>query len=194
MIHLSQRFSRRAALLLAFLLFGGLTVFNRWAWPASEPMELCPWRCRPAIRRSRQRRRLTSALQAARNVIRPNTGTGRVRSTPRRCSPPPSRPCSAISRTLRSLTPALPPPSSGATANSWCAPTGRTGNCRTTRSPTPWLNLAATALNPGVLQAAKPATGSAPTPPRHPPLTANLELCARCHSRRGQFLGRVHVW
>ena len=42
MIHLSQRFSRRAALLLAFLLFGGLTVFNRWAWPASEPMEPLP--------------------------------------------------------------------------------------------------------------------------------------------------------
>ena len=42
MIHLTQRFSRRAALLLAFLLLGGLTVFSRWAWPTSEPVEPLP--------------------------------------------------------------------------------------------------------------------------------------------------------
>ena len=42
MIHLTQRFSRRAALLLAFLLLGGLTVFGRWAWPESEPAEPLP--------------------------------------------------------------------------------------------------------------------------------------------------------
>ena len=42
MIHFTQRFSRRAALLLAFLLLGGLTVFGRWAWPESEPAEPLP--------------------------------------------------------------------------------------------------------------------------------------------------------
>jgi predicted CXXCH cytochrome family protein len=42
MIQLTQRFSRQAALLLAFLLLGGLTVFSRWAWPESEPMKPLP--------------------------------------------------------------------------------------------------------------------------------------------------------
>ncbi|HSA46185.1 MAG TPA: tetratricopeptide repeat protein [Candidatus Competibacteraceae bacterium] len=50
------------------------------------------------------------------------------------------------------------------------------------------LNLATTALNmhqpPGVLWTANPATGGAP---RSTIASRELELCARCHSRRGQF-------
>ena len=42
MIYLTRWFSRQAALLLAFLVLGGLTGFSRWAWPASEPMEPLP--------------------------------------------------------------------------------------------------------------------------------------------------------
>jgi predicted CXXCH cytochrome family protein len=48
------------------------------------------------------------------------------------------------------------------------------------------LDLAATALNPSLLQAAKPAAGNAP-PITSPTVNRELELCARCHSRRGQF-------
>jgi len=48
------------------------------------------------------------------------------------------------------------------------------------------LNLAATALNPDMLRAAKPAAGNAPTT-TPPTVNRELELCARCHSRRGQF-------
>lgn len=48
------------------------------------------------------------------------------------------------------------------------------------------LNLAAKALSPSVLQAAKPATGGVPST-TSPTAHRELELCARCHSRRGQF-------
>jgi tetratricopeptide (TPR) repeat protein len=48
------------------------------------------------------------------------------------------------------------------------------------------LNLAATALNPSVLQAVKPATGNAPST-TSPTVNREQELCARCHARRGQF-------
>jgi len=50
------------------------------------------------------------------------------------------------------------------------------------------LSLAAAALNPppSVLWTAKPTTGSAP--PSTPRIASReLDLCARCHSRRGQF-------
>lgn len=42
MTDFTQRFSRWAALLLAFLFLGGLAVSSRWAWPGDEPMEPLP--------------------------------------------------------------------------------------------------------------------------------------------------------
>ena len=42
MIHLTLRFSKRAAWLLTFIFLSGLTVTTCWAWPTSEPMEPLP--------------------------------------------------------------------------------------------------------------------------------------------------------